>query len=53
MSINPETLEVVVANSIDDPMYRAYHGIRLFSFTPRPWLLFLETHYRAFKALAR
>lgn len=53
VSINPETLEVVVANSIDDPVYRAYHGIRLFSFSPRPRLLFLETHYRAFKALAR
>ncbi|MFF7064912.1 HNH endonuclease [Pseudomonas sp. NPDC008258] len=53
VSINPETLEVVVANSINDPVYRAYHGIRLFSFTPRPRLLFLETHYRAFKALAR
>lgn len=53
VSINPETLEVEVANSIDDPVYRAYHGKRLFSFTPRPKLLFLDTHYRAFMALAR
>lgn len=53
VSINPETLEVVVASVIDDPSYRVYHGKRMFQFTPRPRLLFLETHYRAFRALAQ
>lgn len=53
VSINPESLEVQVASVIEDPAYRAYHGKRLFQFTPRPRLLFLETHYQAFKKLAQ
>lgn len=53
VSINPATLEVEVASVIDDPAYRLYHGKRMFQFTPRPRLLFLETHYRAFRALAQ
>lgn len=52
MSINPETLEVEVSSVIEDPVYRSYHGNRLFQFSPRPRLLFLEVHYRAFRAQA-
>jgi len=52
VSINPETLEVEFSSVIEDPVYRSYQGNRLFQFSPRPRLLFLEAHYRAFRAQA-
>lgn len=50
MSIQPEALVVEVAGAIEDPTYRAFHGMQLFKFTPRPRRLFLEEHYRLFQA---
>lgn len=49
ISINPATLTVEVATSIDDAGYQVYHGKRLFAFSPKPRTLFLETHYQVFK----
>lgn len=50
VTINPNTFTVEVANSVEDTGYQAYHGQRLFVFSPKPRILFLENHYRAFKA---
>ncbi|WP_439126227.1 MAG: HNH endonuclease (plasmid) [Pseudomonas rhizophila] len=50
VTINPATLTVEVANSVDDAGYQAFHGNRLFVYSPKPRILFLESHYQAFKA---
>lgn len=48
VSINPGTFAVEVASTIEDALYRAYHGKRLFKFSPKPRILFLEAHYATF-----
>jgi len=53
VSINPGTFAVEVACAIKDAEYRAYHGKALFTFSPKPRVLFLETHYAAFVQAAR
>lgn len=50
VSIHPATLTVEVATSLDDDGYQALHGKRLFAFSPKPRILFLETHFSAFNA---
>lgn len=52
VTINPHTFQVEVANSIDDAGYQSYHGKRLFTYSPKPRTLFLETHYATFKRAA-
>lgn len=49
VTINPDTFAVEVADAIEDSVYRAFHGKRLFKFSPKPRLLFLEAHYATFK----
>ncbi|MGE8464498.1 MAG: HNH endonuclease [Pseudomonas capeferrum] len=49
VTINPNTLAVEVASTIEDTEYREYHGKCLFKFSPKPRILFLETHYVRFK----
>ncbi|MCT8164072.1 HNH endonuclease [Pseudomonas sp. 165] len=53
VTINPGTFTVEVASAIQDAEYRAYHGKTLFTFSPKPRVLFLETHYAAFVKAAR
>lgn len=53
ISINPTTLAVEVARRVDDSGYQAFHGKRLFAFSPKPRILFIETHYQAFSKPAR
>ncbi|WP_323601029.1 HNH endonuclease [Pseudomonas putida] len=53
VTINPGTFTVEVASFIEDTEYRAYHGKTLFTFSPKPRVLFLETHYAAFVKAAR
>lgn len=50
ITINPATLTVEVAESVDDAAYQAYQGTRMFVYSPKPRILFLESHYQAFKA---
>ncbi|WP_328824484.1 HNH endonuclease signature motif containing protein [Pseudomonas arcuscaelestis] len=52
VTINPVTFEVEVTSTIEDEGYRAYHGKRLFRFSPKPRVLFLETHYAAYQRVA-
>ena len=53
ISINPLTLTVELAGSLCDETYLALKGKRLFAFSPKPRGLFLETHYKLFKAKCR
>lgn len=50
VSIHPTTLTVEVATALADAGYQAFHGKRLFAFSPKPRILFLETHFSAFNA---
>ena len=50
VTINPTTFTVEVATEVDDAGYQAFHGKRLFGFSPKPRLLFLEAHYRMYKS---
>lgn len=52
ITMNPHTVAVEVCSTIEDAVYRAYHGKRLFKFSPKPRMLFLETHYATFKRVA-
>lgn len=49
VTINPRSLTVEVASTVNDAGYQAYHGKRLFALSPKPRTLFLEAHYRAFE----
>lgn len=49
ITINPSTLTVEVAQSLEDAGYQGYHGKRMFVYSPKPRILFLESHYHAFK----
>ncbi|MCU9527530.1 HNH endonuclease [Pseudomonas mosselii] len=53
VTIHPRTFTVEVASAIEDAEYRAFHGKTLFTFSPKPRVLFLETHYAAFVKAAR
>lgn len=46
LTINPVTLTVEVASSVGDAGYQAFHGKRMFVFSPKPRILFLESHYQ-------
>lgn len=48
VTIDPATFTVVVASTVDDPVYQGFHGKRLFSFSPKPRVLFIEAHHQAF-----
>lgn len=48
ITINPVTLRVEVANSVDDAEYQALNGKRMFVFSPKPRILFLESHFLKF-----
>ncbi len=48
ITINPVTLRVEVANSVDDAGYQAFNGKRMFVFSPKPRILFLESHFLKF-----
>ncbi|MGE8063907.1 HNH endonuclease [Pseudomonas sp. NPDC089569] len=50
VSIDPTTLTVAVAAALDDDGYQSFHGKRLFAFSPKPRILFLETHFSTFKS---
>lgn len=50
VSIHPATLTVEVASALEDAGYQAFHGKRLFAFSPKPRILFLEAHFSAFNA---
>ncbi len=50
VTINPTTFTVEVAAEVDDAGYQAFHGKRLFGFSPKPRLLFLEAHYQMYKS---
>ncbi|MDF9778871.1 HNH endonuclease [Pseudomonas baetica] len=50
VSIHPATLTVEVATALDDDGYQALHGKRLFAFSPKPRILFLEAHFSTFNA---
>lgn len=49
VTINPRSLSVEVASSVNDAGYQAYHGKRLFAHSPKPRILFLEAHYQAYE----
>ncbi len=49
VTINPRSLTVEVASSVNDAGYQAYHGKRLFALSPKPRILFLEAHYQAYE----
>lgn len=49
VSINPVAYTVEVSPALEDDGYQAYHGKRLFAFSPKPRKLFLEAHFQAFK----
>jgi hypothetical protein len=49
ITINPATLTVEVAKSLDDAGYQCYHGKRMFIHSPKPRILFLESHHQTFK----
>lgn len=53
ITINPATLTVEVAKSVDDAGYQAYQGKRIFMYSPKPRILFLESHYQEFKASSK
>lgn len=48
VTINPTTFTVEVAAEVNDAGYQAFHGKRLFVFSPKPRLLFLEAHYQKY-----
>lgn len=48
VSINPATLAVEVASTVDDAGYQSLNGVRPFAFSPKPRVLFLEAHFRTF-----
>lgn len=50
VTINPATFTVEVAADVDDAGYQAFHGRRLFGFSPKPRILFLEAHYQMYKS---
>jgi hypothetical protein len=50
ITINPVTLTVEVASSVHDAGYQAFHGKRIFVYSPKPRILFLESHYQSSKA---
>lgn len=50
ISINPKTLTVEVACTLGDDGYQSFHGKRLFTFSPKPRVLFLEAHFQDFKS---
>lgn len=50
ISINPQTHTVELANSLSDETYLSLKGKRLFVFSPKPRRLFLEAHYKQFRA---
>lgn len=49
ISINPLTLTVELASSLNDETYQVLSGKRLFVFSPKPRGLFLEAHYQLFR----
>lgn len=53
VTINPATLQFEVALSVEDAAYQAFHGKRMFMFSPKPRILFLENHYQAFVAASK
>lgn len=53
VTINPATLQFEVALSVEDAAYQAFHGKRMFMFSPKPRVLFLENHYQAFVAASK
>lgn len=53
VTINPATLQVEVDRSLDDAGYQAFHGKRMFVYSPKPRVLFLESHYQAFKGASK
>ena len=50
VTISPTTFTVEVAVEVDDAEYQAFHGKRLFGFSPKPRLLFLEAHYQMYQS---
>lgn len=48
VTINPRSLTVEVASSLNDAGYQAYNGKHLFELSPKPRILFLEAHYQAY-----
>ncbi|MBK3453245.1 HNH endonuclease [Pseudomonas sp. MF6754] len=53
VTINPATLQVEVDRSVEDTGYQAFHGKRMFLYSPKPRVLFLESHYQAFKGASK
>lgn len=53
ISIDPKTLTVELAYALSDETYQDLQGKRLFIFSPKPRLLFLDVHYRQFMAVSR
>lgn len=49
VTINPRSLTVEVASSVNDAGYQAYHGKRLFAHSPKPRILFLDAHFQAYE----
>lgn len=53
ISINPKTLTVELACALSDETYQDLQGKRLFVFSPKPRVLYLEVHHRQFMAVSR